>query len=411
MLFNLFITLFACNINPNEPEECIDSSRQSNVEAEIIEVSNSDLPFALSLHNEVLTKSKEKSANLVHSPYSISSALGMLHLGSVEDTKLELESGLGIEDEDIWHSSKGLIVQELHQPDRCDYQLAIANRLFGQHDMEFQTEFLEDTESIYGAPLQEVDFKTNPEGSREIINDWVSEQTMENIPELLKEGIITPLTRLVLTNAIYLNAPWKQAFDPSDTFDMDFTTEDGGIVQVSTMYQSEMDTKRYDDDLVSVANIPYEGDELSISIYLPQDGVSLSDLENTLTDEYLLNIRNSQYSTSSNVSLPKFEIRSPIPLNDPLKNIGMEAMFDGGLENIAVEPEFPLVVTAVVHEAWIKVEEKGTEAAAATAVVIGFTESIPEFDIFTVDRSFLFTIQDDITGSLLFMGRVGNPIE
>ena len=137
----------------------------------------------------------------------------------------------------------------------------------------------------------------------------------------------------------------------------------------------------------------------------------MSDLENALTDEYLLNIRNSQYSTSSNVSLPKFEIRSPIPLNDPLKNIGMVSMFNGGLENIAVAPEFPLVVTAVVHEAWIKVEEKGTEAAAATAVVVGFAESIPEFDIFTVDRAFLFTIQDDITGSLLFMGRVGNPIE
>ena len=126
MTINLFITLFACTQKYNEPEACIDSSRDGNVEEEIVEVSNSDLPFALALHNEVLSSHKATSPNLIHSPYSISSALGMLHLGSVGDTKLELETGLGIADEELWHASKGLIIQELHQPERCDYQLAIA---------------------------------------------------------------------------------------------------------------------------------------------------------------------------------------------------------------------------------------------------------------------------------------------
>ena len=406
MLPNLFITLLACNNQPEPEEECIDSSRSNEIEEEIVEVSNGDLPFALSLHNEAHTQNKDNSKNLVHSPYSISSALGMLHLGTSGNTKTELELGLGIEDETVWHNSKGVIIQELHQPQRCDYKLAIANKLFAQKDMIFHSEFINSVDTIYGAPVQEVDFHGNPEEGRTIVNDWVSEQTLSNIPELLPEGVVTSNTRLILTNAIYLNAPWKQPFDPSDTRDFPFTTEDGQTVQVPTMIHDEMDIQRYDDELISVANIPYEGDELSMSIYVPQEGVSLSDVEDSLNTEYLQTIQNNQYFETALINLPKFEIRSQLALNDTLINMGMGSMFEGGLNNISDEN---LVVSSVIHEAWIKVEEKGTEAAAATAVV-AMEASIPA-EIFIVNRSFLFTIQDDITGALLFMGRVDNPLE
>ena len=292
MLPNLFITLLACNNQPDQPEEeCIDSSRSNEIEEEIVEVTTGDLPFALSLHNEAHTQNKDNSKNLVHSPYSISSALGMLHLGTSGNTKVELELGLGIEDETVWHNSKGVIIQELHQPQRCDYKLAIANKLFAQKDMSFHSEFINSVDTIYGAPVQEVDFHGNPEEGRTIVNDWVSEQTLSNIPELLPEGVVTSNTRLILTNAIYMNAPWKQPFDPSDTRDFPFTTEDGQTVQVPTMIHDEMDIQRYDDELISVANIPYEGDELSMSIYVPQEGVSLSEVEDSLDTEYLQTIQ------------------------------------------------------------------------------------------------------------------------
>ena len=296
MLPNLFITLLACNNQPNQPEEeCIDSSRSSEIEEEIVEVTNGDVPFALSLHNEAHAQNKENSKNLVHSPYSISSALGMLHLGASGNTKIELEVGLGIENETVWHNSKGIIIQELHQPQRCDYQLAIANKLFAQKDMPFHDEFINSVDTIYGAPVQEVDFQGSPEEGRIIVNDWVSEQTLSNIPNLLPEGSVTTNTRLILTNAIYMNAPWKQPFDPSDTRDFPFTTADGQNIQVPTMIHSEMDIQRYDDELMSVANIPYEGNELSMSIYLPQEGVALSDIEDSLDTAYLQTIQSNQY--------------------------------------------------------------------------------------------------------------------
>lgn len=407
MLPNLFITLLACNNQPDQPEEeCIDSSRSSEIEEEIVEVSNSDLPFALSLHNEVHDQNKSQTKNLVLSPYSISSALGMLHLGTSGNTKAELELGLGIADEVVWHNSKGVIIQELHQPQRCDYQLAIANKLFAQKDMTFHSDFINSVDTIYGAPLQEVDFHGNPEEGRTIVNDWVSEQTLSNIPELLPEGSVTTDTRLILTNAIYMNAPWKQPFDPSDTRDFPFTTEDGQTLQVPTMIHNEMDIQRYEDEFISVANIPYEGDELSMSIYVPHEGVSLSDVEDSLDTEYLQTIQDNRYFETALINLPKFEIRSNVKLKDTLINMGMGSMFEGGLDNISDEN---LVVSSVVHEAWIKVEEKGTEAAAATAVLVE-EASVPA-EIFIVNRSFLFTIQDDITGALLFMGRVDNPLE
>ena len=404
-MLSILLSLVACF---ETVEECVDGTRSTEVEAHIKDVSQSEIPFALGLHNEVFAQNPD-SKNLIHSPYSITSALGMLQLGASGETRSEMSSVLGIgEDEDIWHESKGTIIQELHQPDRCDYQMAIANRLFGQQGFAFHQDFLDNIDSTYGAPLQEVDFMSNPDGSRDLINDWVSEQTKDHIPELLPPGIISSLTRLVLTNAIYLNAPWKSPFDPTNTTDLPFTTEEGDVVDVPTMIQSEMDVKTYEDELISVANIPYDGDELSMNIYLPQEGVSLSDVEASLSAEYLKSIQDGLYYEMVEMNLPKFEIRSPLNLNDPLKELGMEQIFIGGFERMSDED---LLVSSVIHEAWIKVEEKGTEAAAATAVVVDFATSMPEFKYFQVNRAFLFTIQDDITGSLLFMGRVSNPLE
>ena len=211
--------------------------------------------------------------------------------------------------------------------------------------MIFHSEFINSVDTIYGAPVQEVDFHGNPEEGRTIVNDWVSEQTLSNIPELLPEGVVTTNTRLILTNAIYLNAPWKQPFDPSDTRDFPFTTEDGQTIQVPTMIHDEMDIQRYDDELISVANIPYEGDELSMSIYVPQEGVSLSEVEDSLDTEYLQTIQDNRYFETALVNLPKFEIRSNVKLKDTLINMGMGSMFEGGLDNMSDEN---LVVSSVL---------------------------------------------------------------
>ena len=222
-MLNIFLFSLACSqkeeVEPNpenQPEfECEDTTRAGETSIDNIEaVSASDVGFALDLWAELNTKDK----NQFISPYSMTSALGMLHLGAAGISDEEMKAVLNIDEDDAaWPGTKGLLTQELHQPERCDYQLSIANRLFAQDGYPFQTEFLEEVDSIYGAPVQTVDFQFDPEAGRQEVNAWVSDQTKGHIPELFKAGTINGLTRLVLANAIYLNAPWATPFKEQST--------------------------------------------------------------------------------------------------------------------------------------------------------------------------------------------------
>ena len=412
-MLNIFLFSLACSqkeeVEPNpeeQPEiECEDTTRAGETSIDNIEaVSASDVAFALDLWAELDTKDN----NQFISPYSMTSALGMLHLGDAGISDEEMKAVLNIDEEDAaWHGTKGLLTQELHQPERCDYQLSIANRLFAQDGYPFQTDFLEEVDSIYGAPVQTVDFQFDAEGGRQEVNAWVSDQTKGHIPELFKAGTINESTRLVLANAIYLNAPWATPFKEQATAPALFLTEAGDEIDVPTMVNGELDMRYYSDELMTAATLQYQGDELSMTFYVPNEGIALTELEDAFGHALYDRVQDEQLYTLGEVHIPKFEFRTELSLNEPLSNLGMPSLFtdEANLSNMSDEP---LYVKSVVHEAWIKVEEKGTEAAAATGVDVGVT-SIPETQYFAANRAFLFTIQDDLTGSLLFMGRVADP--
>ena len=388
-----------------EPSDCEDISRSDISDSDILSAAQSDALFAIDIKDAV----QEENSNLFISPFSITSALGLLHLGANGTSDEEIQSTLYMSDEMTWHAGKGLLTQELHQPDRCDYQLAIANRVFGQTGYDILEDYLQSTESIYGAPLQEVDFASDPEAGRQVVNQWVSDQTMDHIPELFPVNTITSDTKLVLANAIYMNAPWKYTFDPDKTRPMPFITEAGEVIETDMMVAEEMPIRSYQNEQITVATFQYEGDELSMTVYIPRDGHSLIEIEETLGAEEMTDLRALQTEGDKSVYFPKFELKSKIILNDPLIKLGMNSLFDPNLADLSgINGIGGLFVSTVVHEAWIKVDEAGTEAAAATGVAVMDASAEVDYSIF-IDRAFMFTIQDDLSGNILFMGRVADP--
>ena len=412
-MLSIILLSLGCKVNDstnvNGPKDgsddvCENLTRDAEISAPYdVSVVRSDVLFAMDLWDELQTKDQ----NQFISPYSMTSALGLLHLGARNETAAEMSSVMHIEDEGTWHDSKGVLTQELHQPNRCDYQLSIANRLFAQKGFPFHSEYQEEVESIYNAPVEVADFAADTENARLRINAWVSEQTKGNVPELFKPSSLTPSTRLVLANAIYLNAPWSSPFEAELTHKANFATESGSEVSVDMMTQSEMDIQYYVDEQLTAATLPYEGNELSMTFYLPNEDFTLLDIESGLNGERYESIQATQQPVLGSVSIPKFEFRTTLVLNDSLTNLGMVSLF-GPSADLSGVSEVDLMVNSVVHEAWIKVEEKGTEAAAATGIDAGLT-SVPEMEYFKADKAFLFTIQDDLTETLLFIGRVADP--
>ncbi len=397
----LLSLIFACNHNP-EPNECVDSERTQidNVENAV----NSNTAFGIDIFHQLV----EPDVNLFFSPYSISSALAMLELGANGITEEEMNNVLHVpEDNAAWHDSQGVLSQDLHQPERCDYQLSIANRAFGQEGMNFLEAFQTGLEDTYGAPLEDINFG-EPEAARQHINKWVSDNTKEKIPNLFPEGSINLATRLVLANAIYMNAPWKTAFDPNDTQSSDFSLSIDETTTVDMMWQEEMDGRIGYFENEDVFEVDYKGDELALTIVRPHeiDGLAAieADLSSDKIEEWVSNLNNTELP----FGFPKLELRYKAGLNEPLKDLGMDSAFKDGVADFSgIVDDLPLFVSAVIHEAWVKISEEGTEAAAATGVVVG-TESAGPMP-FVVDRPFLFLVRDKLSDTILFIGRVVNP--
>jgi len=371
--------------------------------AEIGAVVDGNNAFALDVYDQV----RVEGENLFLSPFSISAALGMTYAGAGGETATEMHDVLhvGLAD-DAFHGNFGALIQDLGgEHEGRGYELSVANKLFGQEGTPWVADFLAVTSDDYAAPLEDMDFIGDPEGSRMAINAWVAEMTRDKIEELLKEGLITSDTRLVLTNAIYFEADWATQFDPDDTVDGTFTTEGGAEVTVPLMSLSG-EFELGGDDEVSVIRLPYQDDEVSMIGILPHDLDGLADVEASLTPEVLDGWLAEMWEVETEVVLPSFEMRSEIDLGETLIDLGMPSAFDCSVADLSGISEQPLCLAAVVHEAYVKVDEEGTEAAAATAVVAVPTSMPPSF---VADHPFLFLIRDDLTGSILFMGRVADP--
>jgi len=368
--------------------------------------------FAFDLYREL----SQQGDNLFFSPYSISLALAMTYAGASGDTELEMANTLHFAMlQSLLHPAFNALDLELAElgkeakgKDGEELRLNIANALWGQDGFEFLTEFLDTLAENYGAGLRLVDFLNAREESRRTINDWVSEETEGKIEDLIPEGVIDPDTRLVLTNAIYLNAAWLHAFCEDVTAHGTFHLLDGSQVTVPMMSQVESFGYTQGEGYQAV-ELPYDGGELSMVILVPDSG-HFANFEGSLDAAVVEDILKGLEETRLALSMPKFEFDSRFSLSQMLPRMGMISAFDPRKADFSgMTGDRSLYIADVLHKAFVSVDEAGTEAAAATAVVMKLTAAPDQPTQLTIDRPFIFLIRDVGTGTVLFMGRVLNP--
>ncbi len=380
-------------------------------EADLSTLVDENSAFAFDLYQSL----RGGEDNLFFSPYSISLALAMTYAGARGQTAQEMADTLHfILSQDRLHPVFNRLDIELARrgegakgKDGEGFRLNIVNAIWGQEDYEFLSEFLDVLAENYGAGLRVLDFINASEESRITINDWVSEQTEGRIEDLIPQGAIDALTRLVLTNAIYFNAAWQFPFNEEATSDGPFYLLDGGEVIVPMMRQTESFGYAEEDDY-QVVGLPYDGGELSMVILLPQAD-KFEAFESSMDFHRVTEIISNLTSQQVNLTMPKFEFESSFGLKKALTGMGMPIAFSPDADFSGMTGSRDLFIDDVLHKAFVSVDEAGTEAAAATAVIMTLT-AVPSPPVeVTVDRPFVFLIHDIETGTILFVGRIVNP--
>jgi serpin B len=363
--------------------------------------------FAFDLYQAL----RGQEGNLFYSPYSISLALAMTYAGADNLTEEQMASTMHYTlPQSQLHPTFNALDTTLNSYDDGNeaFQLNIANAIWGQVDYQFLQSYLDLLAENYGAGLRTLDFANETEEARVTINDWVSEQTEERIENLLAPGVLRSDTRLVLTNAIYFNGKWIFPFEEGATHDDAFNLLDGGAVTVPMMTQTETFRYTEGDEYQAVA-LPYQGPNLSMVLVLPDEG-RFEAVEAAFSNDMVSEILDNLNHQSVALTVPKFTFESEFNLSDTLMALGMEDAFGEAADFSGMTGDRELFISDVVHKAFVAVDEAGTEAAAATAVVMAEMAAMMDEPVeMRLDRPFLFMIRDDDTGAILFAGRVLNP--
>ncbi|MCY3018585.1 MAG: serpin family protein [Planctomycetota bacterium] len=367
--------------------------------------------FAADLYGRLAAQ----QGNLFYSPNSVEMALAMAYAGARGETAAQMAKVLHLPAKgDALHKDFGAFLKELNAelgPDGKPrgYQLSVANALWGQKGYAFLPEYLDLTKTSYGAGLSELDFKTDAEGARKTINTWVEKETKDKIKDLIPPGTLTPLTRLLLTNAVYFKGLWADQFAKAATKDEPFHLGAGGDVECPMMHR----TGRYafkEGAGFTALQLPYRGRELSMIVLLPNAVDGLPKLEKDLTSANLAAWTQGFGSAEVQVALPRFKITAEFMLGDTLHAMGMSDAFNAAAADLSgMDGKRDFSISAVIHKAFVDVNEEGTEAAAATAVVMLGRAAPARPKVFCADHPFLFLIRHEKSGAILFMGRLATP--
>jgi serpin B len=398
------LALLLLGIAPFNTDMPAEAADDSDIEA----VVDGNTAFAIDLYSRL----KDEDGNLFLSPYSISVALAMTYAGARENTAQQMSQTLRFSlDPQRLHPAFGKLEERLEAlQEEGNVQLEIANSLWPHKSYPILEEYIGLVKKYYGVKITPLDYAANIEAARRIINEWVEEKTKDKIRDMIGPGVLDALTRLVLVNAIYFKGNWADQFEEDLTKDAPFHLLSGESIEVPMMKQQE--TFGYaEHEGLQILQMPYAGDEVSMLVLLPRNMDGLADLQSVLNqeslDEWIRSIRKKEVL----VFLPKFKVTSQFRLDETLASMGMPDAFSpekADLSGIDGEPQ-RLYIGAVIHKAFVDVNEEGTEAAASTAV--GFAlASMPEpVPTFRADHPFIFMIRDNNTGSILFMGRIVDP--
>lgn len=387
------------------------NSISSPVNSNNLSLSEANNQFAISLYSQI----KKENENLLFSPYSIVDAFGMVYEGAKGNTAQQIANVFQFISNDQKRRDEFASFQEKLNSNNSFYDLKSANALWIEKTYSILDDYLKIVQKYYNGDAQNVDFKNNPETARLTINKWVEDQTNNKIKNLFGQKTITEDNKLVLTNAVYFKGEWVNKFYPSKTYDDKFTTSSGNTVDIKMMSINNDKTNfsYYEDNNLQILKMPYAGDQLSMTIFLPTNN-NLTSLEKSLTTTNLEKWNKELTSQPVNVYLPKFTFDDKYDLVNDLKQMGITDSFNGYQANFSgISKNNDLYISTVVHQAYIGVNELGTEAAAATGIGMAAMSAIMEppkkVPVFKADHPFIFTIQDDSTGTILFMGAMNNP--
>jgi len=363
--------------------------------------------FAVDLYSHLSTQ----PGNLFFSPESISTAFAMTYAGAAGETATQMARVFHFTlPPDRLHPAMGALLNQMNAA-HSDYELHVADALWAQQDENFRPSFLSLVQSDYGAGFHPVNFRTSPEAVRGDINRWIEHQTNDKIKDMLQPGAITPMTRLVLTNAIYFKGSWVNPFSQSATQPDAFHLAPAQSVQAPFMHRTGS-YSYLDGGTFQAIELPYQGNDLSMLILLPKRIDGLPSLEQSFTAAALSQwIQKLHYADKVILSLPRFTMTQQFELSKTLAAMGMPQAFEAQANFSGMSANSGLKISAAIHKAFVDVNETGTEAAAATSIIMVATSMRQEAPpiVFNADHPFLFMIRDMKSGSILFVGRVADP--
>jgi len=390
---------------PYEPTQPPSANDTGPTQTGIQEVANANNKFAFDLYSQL---DKSEGGNVFYSPYSISAALAMTYEGAKGQTASEMKSVFHFPESNILRPNFAAIHNEINKKDK-PYKLSTGNALWVQQDYKLLEEYLSTVEKYYGGKAANLDFAREPEKSRQTINTFIEQQTANRIKDLIPQGILDTATKLVLTNAIYFKGTWVWEFDKADTREQDFKITPTNVVRTPMMHMDNEKAKFNYADIgnLQILELPYKGDEISMLVLLPTDDID--SIESKLTTENLNEWKGRMREEKLDaISLPKFEFDTKYFMAKTLSDMGMPTAFGAGADFSGMNGVRSLFIDQVIHQAFVKVDEEGTEAAGATAVIMQKT-AVLQRKIFNADHPFIFVIQEEDTGNILFLGRVVDP--
>jgi serpin B len=376
--------------------------------ADIASLSNCNTAFAMDIYKKVTGNAD----NVFFSPYSISIALAMTWGGARNQTEQDMASVLHFPfpQAQLHAAFNALDLALVRHARTSGFELHVVNQLWGEKTCTFLPDYLKLVSVDYGAAMRLLDFIGNPEPSRVVINTWVADSTNQRITDLIPAGIIDAITRLVLTNAIYFKAQWADTFISSDTRDNIFYRSDAD--SLSTKFMQREGTYYYDSNAdFQAMELPYKGNETSMIIILPAPG-KMAQVESNLSPGFYTSLSASLQPTNVSVYVPKYKFTTEsLKLSEILMSLGMSVAFNENADFSGIDGTRNLYIGEVIHKAFVAVDENGTEAAAATAVIIKYRSSAIKkpLPVFIANRPFIFLIRDVQTNAVLFIGKLNDP--
>jgi serpin B len=382
------------------------SHGQAGANSSLAEANNA---FAI----DFFKQASKPSENVIFSPYSISAAFAMTYAGAAGDTASQMQKALH------WTGPSSKVAADFAALDQIlkdaqkegAVQLSIANALWPQKGYNFQKDYLSLLAKTFNTSLHEADFAKQAEAERLRINQWVEQQTKNRIKDLMPPNSINELTRLVLANAIYFKAKWQSPFQTNATRPAPFYLGTGGSVSAPLM--AKQSNFRYAlMPTFKLLELPYQGNELSMLVVLPDSKDGLPGLEKELSGANLEAWTKALRNTEVSVFLPRFKMVFQLKINDAMKALGIKDAFSANdADFTGMTGGRDLYISEAIHKAFVEVNEAGTEAAAATGIAMAPTSAARprEIPVFRADHPFLYVIRHNATGTILFLGRLSNP--